>query len=359
MSLHKEREEKRTQGTESVEPSCVSMKSNRSITQPPEVSDGAVTSDLSLAGCNLTAPCCEILSSTLKSSNSVLRELDLSNNDLQDSGVMLLSDALKNPNCQLEILRLSGCMVTEEGCGYVSSALSSNPSHLRELDLSYNHPGDSGVKLLNDKLMDNNCSLQILNLDHGSPFCIKPALRKYACDLTLDPNTANTQLILSEENRKVKYVEERQPYPDHPERFADIPQVLCRESLTGRCYWEAEWGLGDDERGSWARIAVAYKGISRIGGTICKFGYNDKSWCIFCNSKGFTVWHNNVSNNITHVPKSKRVGVYLDVSAGTLSFYSVSDTHTLTHLHTFNTLFTEPLYAGFKVFESELCLCQN
>jgi len=152
-------------------------------------------------------------------------------------------------------------------------------------------------------------------------------------------------------------VKECQPYPDHPERFADNPQVLCGESLTGRCYWEVEWGLGDDERGSWARIAVAYKGISRTGGTVCKFGYNDKSWCLFCNSKGFTVWHSNVSNNIsTHEPTSKRVGVYLDMSAGTLSFYSVSDTHTLTHLHTFNATFTEPLYAGFKVFESELCL---
>ncbi|XP_048050986.1 NLR family CARD domain-containing protein 3-like isoform X2 [Megalobrama amblycephala] len=302
------------------------------------------------AGCKLTAQDCEIVSSALQSSDCVLRELDLSNNDLQDSGVKIISDGLKSPNCQLEILRLSGCMVTEKGCGYVSSALSSNPSHLRELDLSYNHPGQSGVQLLNDKLKDPNCSLQILNLDHGGPFWIKPGLQKYACDLTLDPNTAHTQLILSEENRKITYVKEHQPYPDHPERFADVPQVLSRESLTGRCYWEVE-------RTGWARVAVAYKGIGRKE-TVSKFGYNDKSWCLFCTGNGFTVWHNNVSNNITHVPQSNRVGVYVDVSAGTLSFYSVSDTHTLTHLHTIKTTFTEPLYAGFKVFESELTLCQ-
>ncbi|XDV16930.1 hypothetical protein PO909_016428, partial [Leuciscus waleckii] len=305
-----------------------------------------------LAGCNLTAKSCESLSSALQSSYCVLRELDLSNNDVQDSGVKLLSDGLKTPSCQLQILRLSGCMVTEEGCDYVSSALSSNPSHLRELDLSYNHPGESGVKLLSEKLNDPNCSLQTLNLDHGGPFRIKSGLQKYACDLTMDPNTANTHLILSEENRKIEYVEEHQPYPDHPERFADIPQVLCREVLNGRCYWEVE-------RTGWARIAVAYKGISRKEGTVCKFGYNDKSWCLFCTGNGFAVWHNNVCNHIpTHVPKSKRVGVYLDVSAGTLSFYSVSDTHTLTHLHTFNTTFTEPICAGFKVFESEVFLCQ-
>ncbi|XP_067296662.1 protein NLRC3-like isoform X1 [Pseudorasbora parva] len=312
-----------------------------------------------LAGCSLTEQTCKTVVSALQSSNCVLRELDLSNNDLQDSVVKLLSNGLKSPNCQLEILRLSGCMVTEKGCGYVSSALSSNPSHLRELDLSYNHPGDLGVKLLSDKLQDPSCYLQTLNLDHGGPFRIKPGLRKYTWDLTLDPNTANTQLILSEGNRKITYVKVHQPYPDHPERFADIPQVLCRERLTGRCYWEVEWGSRDVEQGSWARIAVAYKGISRKDGTVCKFGYNDKSWCLFCTNTGFGVWYNNESTSIkTHVPKSKRVGVYVDVSAGTLSFYSVSDTHTLTHIHTFNTTFTEPLYAGFKVFESELSLCQ-
>ena len=61
-----------------------------------------------------------------------------------------------------------------------------------------------------------------------------------ACELTLDPNTANRGLSLSEDNRKVTLVREQQSYPDHPERFDCWPQVLCRESLTGRCYWEVE-----------------------------------------------------------------------------------------------------------------------
>ncbi|XP_042573416.1 NACHT, LRR and PYD domains-containing protein 3-like isoform X4 [Cyprinus carpio] len=305
-----------------------------------------------LAVCNLTAQDWEVVSSALQSPESVLRELDLSNNDLKDLGVKLLSDALKSSNCQLEILRLSGCMVTEEGCGYLSSALSSNPSHLRELDLSYNHPGPSGVKLLKHKLEDPNCSLKILNLDHGEPFRITPGLRKYACDLTLDPNTAHTQLILSEDNRRMTHVKKPQQYPDHPERFELYEQVLCRESLTGRCYWEAE------RSGLAADVAVTYKGIKRKAGSNCWFGYSDKTWSLYCSANEFTVWHNNMSRNIPVRSSSKRVGVYLDWPAGTLSFYSVSDTHTLIHLHTFNTTFTEPLYAGFKVYDSELSLCQ-
>ncbi|XP_059391960.1 NLR family CARD domain-containing protein 3-like [Carassius carassius] len=58
-----------------------------------------------LPGCNLNVQHCEIVTSALQSSNSVLRELDLSNNDLQDSRVKLLSDGLKSQNCKLEILR--------------------------------------------------------------------------------------------------------------------------------------------------------------------------------------------------------------------------------------------------------------
>ncbi|XP_009294058.3 protein NLRC3 [Danio rerio] len=304
-----------------------------------------------LAGCNLSAQDCEIVSSVLQSSNCVLRELDLSNNDLQDSGVKLLSDGLKSPNCQLEILRLSGCMVTEEGCGFLSSALSSNPSHLRELDLSYNHPGQSGVQLLQHTLEDPHYTLQKLNLDHGGHLRIRRGLRKYAVFLTLDPNTAHTQLILSEGNRKAEFVKEHQPYPDHPDRFEHHEQVLCKETLTGRCYWEAEWS-------SWSYIAVTYRGINRKGGSDSWFGYNDKSWSMYCTDDRFTVWHNNRKTDIPALSKSKRLGVYVDVPSGSLSFYSVSDTHTLTLIHTLNTTFTEPLYAGFRVFETTLTLCQ-
>ncbi|XP_016386998.1 protein NLRC3-like [Sinocyclocheilus rhinocerous] len=300
---------------------------------------------LRLGNCSLTDQSCKCLVSALKSSNSSLRELDLSKNDLKDSGVKLLCAGLKSLNCVLEILRLSGCMVTEEGCCYLASALRSNPSHLRELDLSYNHPGDSGVKMLSDLLEDPHCKLEKLNVDHVGEVMITAGLRKYACDLTLDPNTVNIHLCLSEENRKVTRLEEQQSYPDHPDRFDFFPQVVCRESLSGRCYWEVEWS-------GWRGvvISVAHKEMSRKGGSDdCRFGFNEKSWSLDCSDDIFTVWHNKLSTDIP-VPYSKRVGVYLDWQDGTLSFYSVSKTHTLAHLHTFYSTFTEPLCAGFRVF---------
>ncbi|XP_073691803.1 uncharacterized protein [Garra rufa] len=308
-----------------------------------------------LADCNLTDKSCEIVASALQSSNSVLRELDLSNNDLKDSGVKLLSDGLKSPNCQLEKLRLSGCMVTEEGCYCLASALSSNPSHLRELDLSYNHPGHSGVKMLSDRLNNPNCKLETLNFDHGESFRITPGLRKYACDLTLDQNTVNTHLILSENNKKATYLEEEQPYPDHPERFEHYEQVLCSESLTGRRYWEAQWN-------GWSHIAVTYRGINRKGGSDCRFGLNEKSWSLVCSGKNYYARHNNARIDIPAPSScSNIIGVYLDQPTGSLSFYSVSsETGKMIHIYTFHSTFTEPLYAGFGIgvdSGSSVCLC--
>uniref|UniRef100_A0A8C7T9P2 B30.2/SPRY domain-containing protein n=1 Tax=Oncorhynchus mykiss TaxID=8022 RepID=A0A8C7T9P2_ONCMY len=309
-----------------------------------------------LSGCGVTEEGCASLVSALRSNLSHLRELDLSNNDLKDSGVKLLSAGLGNPHCKLETLRLSGCLVTEEGCASLVSALRSNPSHLRELDLSYNHPGDSGVRLLSAGLEDPHCRLEKLNVEHGGEYTTKPGRRKYVCDLTLDPNTVNRHLSLSEENRKVTCRTEEQPYPDHPERFEDWEQVLCREGLTGRCYWEVEWS------GRRAVIGVTYKGISRRGGANdCCFGCNDKSWSLICCDNSYTASHNNNHTTIDVPPSSPhRVGVYLDWPAGTLSFYRASS-DTLTHLYTFTSTFTEPLYPGFRVWWDEggsVSLCQ-
>ncbi|KAM6937613.1 NLR family CARD domain-containing protein 3-like [Xenentodon cancila] len=295
-----------------------------------------------LSTCHLSVFSCAVLSYQSFS----LTELDLSNNDLKDSGVKRLSAGLERQHWKLEILRLSGCLLTSDGCASLVSALSSNPSHLRELDLSYNHPGESAVKLLSAGVEDPHWRLDTLRVEPAGQRWLRPGLEKYSCQLSVDVNTVNKHIKLSDNNRKMTYVKEDQSYPDHPDRFDEVPQLLCGEGLTGRCYWEVQWS-GD------VCMSVSYRRIRRKRVlNDCLFGMNSQSWSLRCSDDGrFSVWHD---NRVTYSSPSVsgRVGVYVDVPAGTLVFYSISFDRRI-HLHTFNTTFTETPYPGFG-FQSNL-----
>ncbi|KAM4528096.1 tripartite motif-containing protein 16-like [Odontesthes bonariensis] len=218
----------------------------------------------------------------------------------------------------------------------------------------------AAVSKLREKLQDilreewTNISLRVADVDVLLPQpepTSRAGFLRYSCEITLDPNTAHRYLLLSEGNRKVTYMKHLQSYSDYPDRFTNRSQVLSRESLTGRCYWEVEMG----EKG--VVVAVAYKNISRAGGGYeCGFGFNDKSWSLDCYSGRYTFMYNNKGTSISG-PLASRVGVYLDHRAGILSFYSVSGTMTL--LHRVQTTFTQPLCAGIRMIYSgasaELC----
>ncbi|TNN39438.1 Tripartite motif-containing protein 16 [Liparis tanakae] len=162
-------------------------------------------------------------------------------------------------------------------------------------------------------------------------------LMKYSCQVTLDPNTAHRRLALCGRKRKATLAAGEHLYRSHPDRFAERWQVLSREGLAGRCYWEVEWS-------GRAGVAVAYKDIGRTGSVQqCGFGYNEKSWTLECNAAHYVFRHNDTCSTVPG-PQASRVGVYLDHMAGTLSFYAVSDVLTL--LHRIRSPFTQLLYAG-------------
>uniref|UniRef100_A0AAZ1XDV0 B30.2/SPRY domain-containing protein n=1 Tax=Oreochromis aureus TaxID=47969 RepID=A0AAZ1XDV0_OREAU len=142
---------------------------------------------------------------------------------------------------------------------------STDSSSINIRPLSYFEDVTAAVSEVRDKLQDilreewTNISLTVTEVDVSLSDPPEPKTRagflKYSCEITLDPNTANTYLLLSEGNRKVTLTEQ-QSYSDHPDRFTGWFQVLSRESLTGRCYWEVEW------RGGGVDVAVAYKNIT-------------------------------------------------------------------------------------------------
>ncbi|XP_022043664.2 tripartite motif-containing protein 16-like [Acanthochromis polyacanthus] len=169
---------------------------------------------------------------------------------------------------------------------------------------------------------------------------------KYSRRFTLEKNRANGLISLSLFSRKAR-VEETSSFSmmklmleldNQQPGDIDDHQVQSAESLTGRCYWEVDWS------GNAVSVAVSYTSRNMLFKS--GFGTNATSWALYCVNNRFEFRHNSIITPISG-PRSSRIGVYLDHSAGILSFYRVSDTMTL--IHRVQTTFTQPLYAGFLV----------
>ncbi|KAL3067731.1 hypothetical protein OYC64_022065 [Pagothenia borchgrevinki] len=234
---------------------------------------------------------------------------------------------------------------------YPSLSALSEPTHSSSINirpLSYFEDVTAALSAVRDKLQDvlreewtNVSSTEVEVLLSAAEPTTRAGFLQYSQEVTLDPNTAFTLVLLSEGSRKATFMTQQQSYSSHPDRFTKYPQVLSRQILTGRCYWEVEL------RGGAVDVAVAYKNISRAGNE-SGFGFNDKSWSLFCHQNCYSFCYNRI-NTLLSGPLSSRVGVYLDHRAGVLSFYSVSETMTL--LHRVQTTFTQPLHAGVRLWD--------
>uniref|UniRef100_A0A3B3YG20 B30.2/SPRY domain-containing protein n=1 Tax=Poecilia mexicana TaxID=48701 RepID=A0A3B3YG20_9TELE len=133
--------------------------------------------------------------------------------------------------------------------------------------------------------------------------CFVPAV-----DITLDPDTANPWLQLSQDRHQVRHLGAWQELPDHPDRFDTVVIVLGRDGFTsGRHYWEVQVGDKDDWYLGVAKSSVKRKG--RISVSTAQ-GY----WALAM-KKG----------QVLHLsPRPRHVGVYLDYEAGRVSFFDVT-----------------------------------
>ncbi|XP_033842516.1 E3 ubiquitin/ISG15 ligase TRIM25-like [Periophthalmus magnuspinnatus] len=272
-----------------------------------------------------------------------------SQEDTQLSRVQELQDQLQQDvrGLKRSLSELDTLDLTQDHNQFIQRYASLSP-HTQSTEPATIHTGDRGyfeevtraVSKLRDTLQLTLSPVQVL-LAPAEPSSREDFLY-YSTEITLDTNTAHTRLSLSDGNRRVTCMSKHQSYPDHPDRFSDYGQVLSRESLTGRCYWEVEWSGGR------VYIAVSYREIQRKGNSDeCLFGYNDESWAFDCENTSPSFWFNKVKSQVSG-PVGSRIGVYLDHSAGVLAFYSVSES-TMSLLHRVQTRFTRPLYTGVGI----------
>ncbi|XP_067834050.1 E3 ubiquitin/ISG15 ligase TRIM25-like [Heptranchias perlo] len=166
--------------------------------------------------------------------------------------------------------------------------------------------------------------------------------------MSLDPTTVNWNLVLSDDLRSVTWTEREQPYPPHPERFKDCPQVLCSQSFSSGSH---SWDVETD--GNLWRIGIVCGSVEREGDK-SDLGFSRKSWCLYFHYGSLTAGHNSQFTDLPLTPSNIRIRVQLDDEAGTLSFHRVTDS--LRHLHTFQTTFTEPVFPAFYCGDKSLKL---
>uniref|UniRef100_A0A672H7P4 E3 ubiquitin-protein ligase TRIM21-like n=1 Tax=Salarias fasciatus TaxID=181472 RepID=A0A672H7P4_SALFA len=142
--------------------------------------------------------------------------------------------------------------------------------------------------------------------------------QQFAVDVTLDPDTAHPQLILSDDGKQVSLGDVRKKLPDNPERFDDYSFVLGKQSFSsGKFYFEVQvkgktdWMLG-----------VSKKSINRKGKIT--LSPDEGLWIIglIDRNKNFAVDAPPLYLSLKCVPE--KVGVFVDYEEGLVSFYDVA-----------------------------------
>uniref|UniRef100_A0A8C0Y0C0 E3 ubiquitin-protein ligase TRIM39-like n=1 Tax=Cyprinus carpio carpio TaxID=630221 RepID=A0A8C0Y0C0_CYPCA len=165
-------------------------------------------------------------------------------------------------------------------------------------------------------------------------------MQQYAVDVTLDPDTAHPNLILSDDGKQVRDGDIEQKLPDTPERFDYCVNVLGKEGFSsGRFYFEVqvkgktEWDLG-----------VVRESINRKGQI--RLSPSDGYWTVGLRNGDEYKAGEDTPVSLSLRVKPQRVGVFVDYEEGLVSFYDVESS---SHIYSFTAQsFTEKLYPYFS-----------
>ncbi|XP_074485927.1 E3 ubiquitin-protein ligase TRIM21-like [Sebastes fasciatus] len=142
-------------------------------------------------------------------------------------------------------------------------------------------------------------------------------VQKYAVDVTLDPDTAHPDLILSDDGKQVNDSDVRKNLPDNPKRFSNYVNVLAKQSFSsGIFYFEVQvkgktkWTLG-----------VARESINRKG--IIPLNPQDGYWTIWLGNGNEYKAPASPSVILSLKSQPQKVGVFVDYDEGLISFYDV------------------------------------
>ncbi|XP_067354749.1 E3 ubiquitin-protein ligase TRIM21-like [Channa argus] len=169
-------------------------------------------------------------------------------------------------------------------------------------------------------------------------------VQQSAVDVTLDPDTANPKLILSDDGKQVHCGDVRNDLPENPERFSQSVCVLGKQSFSsGRFYFEVQ------VKGKWKwSLGVARESINRMGDIT--LSPQSGVWATWLRNGNEYKALDEPRVSLSLKSQPEKVGVFVDYEEGLVSFYDV-DAAALIYSFT-GCSFTEKLYPYF-------CPCSN
>ncbi|CAO2612268.1 Tripartite motif-containing protein 75 [Lemmus lemmus] len=179
---------------------------------------------------------------------------------------------------------------------------------------------------------------------------LQKLIEHFTVQVTLDPETAHPNLLVSEDRKCVTLLKKRQGLPGSSKRFTNSPVVLGSPNFnSGRHFWEVKVG----KKPEWA-IGICQANLSTRARR--SSSAPSECWSILWQGDCFVVSRPADPNSQLKATTPRVIGIFLDYELGELSFYSMPDK---SHIYTFRDTFTEPVcpyfYLGLHSPPLRLC----